>query len=349
MSNSGKAFVTGANGFIGTRLIEALVERGQAVRALSRRPNPHPEPPPGFGCQDAGSLASPLVEWVRGDITDRDSLVRGMEGCSKVYHLAACAKNWARDPEVFYEMNVQAVRNVFDAAAKQGVERVVWTSTMLTFGPTPRGQVHNEESPRTTDRFFADYDRTKTIAEQEALRRAAEGFPVVIVNPARVYGPGHLTEGNSVSFLMDQYDRGQVPFLLNLGVNVCNWVFIDDVVTGHILAMERGRIGQRYILGGENASLKQFFRLVDQVSGRRHFQVPVFRFSALAFAWVQEQRAEWFGTYPQITPGWVRMFLVDWAYSTEKAQRELGYRPTPLADGVKITYEWLQRVRKERA
>jgi nucleoside-diphosphate-sugar epimerase len=158
-----------------------------------------------------------------------------------------------------------------------------------------------------------------------------------------------LTEGNSVSLLIDQYDRGQVPFLLNLGVNVGNWVYIDDVVQGHIQAMEKGRIGHRYILGGENASLKQFFRLVDQVSGKRHFQVPVFRYSALIFAWILKKRAEWFGVYPQISPGWVRMFLADWAYSTEKAQRELGYRPTPLADGLKMTYEWLQRVRKERA
>jgi len=349
MESPGKAFVTGANGFIGTRLIEALVRRGQPVRALSRRPNPRPIPPPGLGWKDGGPLASPLVEWVRGDITDRDSLLRGMEGCTQVYHLAAHAKNWAPDPAIFDEMNIQGMRNVFDAAARQGVQRVVWTSTMLTFGPTPRGLVYDEDSPRSTDRFFADYDRTKTIAEQEALRRAAEGFPVVIVNPARVYGPGHLTEGNSVALLIDQYDRGQVPFLLNLGKNVGNWVFIDDVVQGHLLAMEKGRIGQRYILGGENASLKQFFRLIDQVSGRRHFQVPVFRFSALAFAWFQKKRAEWFGIYPQITPGWVRMFLVDWAYSSEKAQRELGYRPTPLAEGLKITYEWLQRVRKEKA
>jgi farnesol dehydrogenase len=349
MDSSGKAFVTGANGFIGTRLIEALVQRGQPVRALSRRPNPQPDPPPGFGWNDGGPLASPLVEWVRGDITDRDSLVRGMEGCSQVYHLAACAKNWARDPTIFHEMNVQGMRNVFDAAVTRAVQRVVWTSTMLTFGPTPRGQVYDEESPRSTDHFFADYDETKTIAEQEALRRAAEGFPVVIVNPARVYGPGHLTEGNSVSLLIDQYDRGLVPFLLNLGVNVGNWVYIDDVVQGHILAMKKGRIGQRYILGGENASLKRFFRLVDQVSGKRHFQVPVFRYSALIFAWILKKRAEWFGVYPQISPGWVRMFLADWAYSTEKAQRELGYRPTPLAEGLKSTYEWLQKVRKERA
>lgn len=349
MGDSTKAFVTGANGFIGTRLIEALVARGQAVRALSRRPNPQPDPPPGFGWTDGGPLASPLVEWVKGDITDPDSLVRGMEGCTEVYHLAAYAKNWSKDPSVFYEMNVQGMRNVFHAAAQQGVRRVVWTSTMLTFGPTPRGEVFCEESPRITDRYFAEYEETKTIAEQEALARAAEGFPVVIVNPARVYGPGHLTEGNSVALLIDQYDRGLVPVLLNRGVNVGNWVYIDDVVQGHLLAMEKGRIGQRYLLGGENASLRQFFRLVDQVSGKRHFQVPVFHYSALVFAWFLKKRAEWFGIYPQISPGWVRMFLADWAFSTEKAQRELGYRPTPLAEGLRHTYEWLQRVRKERA
>jgi nucleoside-diphosphate-sugar epimerase len=349
MGNSEKAFVTGATGFIGTRLIEALVQRGQAVRALSRHATPRPDPPPGFGWADGGPLASSLVEWVRGDITDRDSLVRGMEGCTQVYHLAAYAKNWARDPKVFYDMNVQGMRNVFDAATRQGIHRVVWTSTMLTLGPSPHGRVWNEDCPRITNRFFAEYDETKTIAEQEALRRADEGEPVVIVNPARVYGPGRLTEGNSVSLLIDQYDRGLVPFLFNLGVNVGNWVYIDDVVQGHILAMEKGRIGQRYTLGGENASLKRFFRLVDQVSGRRHFQIPVFRYSALVFAWLLKKRAEWFGVYPQISPGWVRMFLADWAFSTEKAQRELGYRPTPLADGLRRTYEWLQRVRRERA
>lgn len=349
MGTTGKTFVTGANGFIGTRLIERLVSLGQPVRALSRRSNPQPDPPPGFGWADGGPLASPLVEWVRGDISDRQSLIRGMEGCSQVYHLAAYAKNWARDRSTFYEMNVQGMRNVFDAAAQQGVERVVWTSTILTFGPTPRGQVCDEDRPRLTSRYFAEYDETKSIAEQEALRRAEEGFPVVIVNPARVYGPGHLTEGNSVSLLIDQYDRGLVPFLLNRGVNVGNWVYIDDVVEGHILAMANGRVGQRYVLGGENASLKQFFRLVDQASGKRHFQIPVFRFSALAFAWILRKRAEWFGIYPQISPGWVRMFLADWAFSTAKAQRELGYRPTPLAEGLRRTWEWLERVRKERS
>jgi len=349
MGDSKKAFVTGANGFVGTQLVAALVQRGQAVRALSRRANPRSDPPPGFGWTDGGPLASPLIEWVRGDITDRDSLVRAMEGCAQVYHLAAYAKNWSPNPATFFEMNVQGMRNVFDAAAKQGVERVVWTSTIVTLGPTPPGQVGDEQSPRITSQYFTEYEETKAIAEHEALQRAKDGFPVVVVNPTRLYGPGHLTEGNSVSRLIDEYDRGLAPVLLNFGRNVGNWVYIDDVVAGHILAMEKGRIGERYILGGENASLKEFFRLINLVSGKKHFQVPMARYIPLGFAWLMKKRAEWFGIYPPITPGWVRTFLADWVYSTKKAESELGYHVTPLAEGLLRTYEWLERVRKERS
>jgi len=339
-------FVTGATGFIGTRLVQALTDRGYAVRALTRRPAP--EPPPGFDWPQGGPLRRKQVQLVRGDITDRDSLARAMAGSTHVFHLAAYAKNWARDPETYYELNVRAMLGVFDVARELGVQRVVWTSTQLTLGPTRPGEVADEDTPRSTNRYFTKYEETKTIAEQEALRYAEKGFPVVVVNPSRVYGPGHLTEGNSLSLLIDEYDRGKVPILLNRGVNVGNYVLVDDVVEGHILAMEKGRVGQRYILGGENASLRQFFRLIDEVSGRRHFQVPIFRPGALAFAWFQKKRADWLGVYPQITPGWVRTFLADWACSSDKAQRELGYRPTPLAEGLRLTYEWLQRVREER-
>jgi nucleoside-diphosphate-sugar epimerase len=224
----------------------------------------------------------------------------------------------------------------------------VWTSSIVTLGPTPPGVVADEASPRTTDRCFNDYERTKSIAEAEALQRAEGGLPVVIVNPTRVYGPGHVTEANSVTRLIDDYDRGRMPILLDRGANVGNWVLVDDVVQGHLAAMERGRFGQRYILGGENASLRDFFRAIDRISGRRHFQFPVFRPGALWFAWLQQKRAEWFGVYPKITPGWVRMFLAEWAHSSAKAQRELEYRPTPLEEGLRITYAWLLRVRKER-
>ena len=346
MDGSEKVFVTGATGFIGTRLVQALVERGRRVRALSRRD--HVDPPPGFGRGRPGPLEHELVEIVRGDITDRDSLLRGMEGCERVFHLAAYAKNWARDPRTFYRMNVEGMQNVFDAARQHNVTRVVWTSSIVTFGPTPPGVVGDETMPRVTPKYLTEYEQTKAIAEQEALRRAAEGFPVVIVNPTRVYGPGHLTEGNSLARLIDDYDRGRVPVLLNRGVNVGNYVLVDDVVQGHLLAMERGRIGQRYILGGENATLKEFFRTIDRVSGKTHFQIPLLHVTPLAFAWLQKKRAEWFGVYPAITPGWIRTFLVDWAYRSDKAIRELGYGPTRLEDGVRITYQWLQRVQQEQ-
>lgn len=344
-----KYFVTGGTGFIGLRLIEALVARGQAVRALSRRPALRPEPPPGFAWENGGPLQSPLVEWVPGDITDRSSLQRGMAGCTHVFHLAGYAKNWAPDPAIYHTVNVLGTCNVLDVAAQLGVEGVVWTSTSLTFGPSPPGALTSEDSPRTTARFFTEYERTKAAAEQEALCRAGQGLPVVIVNPTRVYGPGYLTEGNSVTLLIDQYARGRVPFLLNFGRNLGNWVFVDDVVQGHLLAMGKGRIGQRYILGGQNASLGEFFRLVDQISGKRHWQIPLWRGLPLLFAWAQKKRAEWFGIYPQITPDWVRLFTADWAQSSEKARRELGYKPLSLAEGLQRTWQWLERVRSRSA
>jgi nucleoside-diphosphate-sugar epimerase len=238
--------------------------------------------------------------------------------------------------------------HVFDAARRQGLDRVVWTSSIVTLGPTPPGVVGDEEMPRATERCLTEYESSKVVAEREAVRWAGEGFPVVIVNPTRVYGPGHLTEGNSLTRLIDDYDRGRVPVLLNRGVNVGNYVLVDDVVSGHLLAMEHGRIGHRYILGGENASLREFFRTIDRVSGKRHFQVPILHFAPLVFAAFQKLRAEWFGIYPTITPGWVKTFLVDWAYRSDKAVRELGYRPTGLEEGVRRTYEWLQQVRGGR-
>ncbi len=345
MERHAKIFVPGGTGFIGTRLVEALVDRGHSVRALSRRANP--KPPPGFDTT-RGPLDHELVELVRGDISDRDSLVRGMEGCRYVFHLAGYAKNWAPKARMFFDVNVEGTRNVFEAAKELGIERVVWTSTVLALGPTLPGQVADEDTPRSTDRYLTEYEESKVAAEKMASQYAKEGFPVVTVNPTRVFGPGHLTEGNALSLLIDQYDRGLVPVLLNRGVNVANYVLVDDVVQGLILAMEKGRIGERYLLGSENVSLREFFGLIDRVTGKRHFQIPLLTISPLIFAYFLKKRAEWFGIYPRITPGWVRTFVVDWAHSCDKARRELGYRPTPLLEAVRITYEWLQRVREQQ-
>jgi farnesol dehydrogenase len=327
-------FVTGATGFIGTALVAELVRCGNRVRALTR------------AASNREGLALEHISLVKGDILDRTSLERGMAGCSRVIHLAGYARNWARDARSFFAHNVEGTRNVLTAARAAGTERVVVTSTVVTFGPTLPGVVGDETTPRSTTGFFTEYEESKTVAEREALRFAAEGLPVVIVNPTRVYGPGKLTEGNSVSLMIDLYDRGKLPVLLDGGSSVGNYALVDDVVRGHILAMEKGRVGERYILGGENASLRRFFEVVDDVCGRRHRQVPLPRPLALAYAHLEQRRAQWFGSHPRITPGWVATFLQDWAYSCAKAERELGYTCTPLREGVRLTCEWLVRLRK---
>jgi nucleoside-diphosphate-sugar epimerase len=194
---------------------------------------------------------------------------------------------------------------------------------------------------RITPHFLTEYEESKSAAEREALDWVARGGPAVIVNPTRVYGPGKRTEGNSVTLMIDQYQRGRLPVLLNGGVNVGNYAFVDDLVRGYVLAMEKGRVGERYILGGENVSLQGLFALVDEVTGRRHRQMRFPAGAALGFARFERWKAEWLGVYPQITPGWVETFLADWAYSCAKAERELGYTITPLKEGIRATCEWL--------
>ena len=329
-------FVTGATGFIGGKLVGELTRCGHSVHALVRP------------ASSRDRLDGERITTVEGDIRDRDSLLRAMEGCAAVFHLAAYARNWARDPRTFFELNVEGTRNVLGAARAAGVERVVLTSTMVTFGPTPPGVVGDESMPRITSRFFTEYEESKTVAEREALEVASDGLPVVVVNPTRVYGPGKLTEGNSVTVMIDLYDRGRFPVLLAGGVNVANYAFVDDQVRGHILAMGKGRVGERYILGGENVSLRQLFDLVDGVTGKRHLRCSLPVRLAMAYGRLEKRKAEWLGLYPRITPGWVETFLQDWAYSSAKAERELGYTITPLQEGIRLTCEWLHRRRAER-
>ena len=325
-----RIFVTGSTGFIGSRLIGALLDRGHAVRALARPTSDR-------------AVTHERLEWVTGDILDRDSLRAGLADCTQVYHLAAYARNWARERSVFFKVNVNGALNVFAAAREAGVQRIVFTSTVVTFGPTPPGVVGNEDLPRERADCFTDYEASKVAAELEAFRLVAKGVPIVIVNPTRAFGPGKLTEGNSVSQMIALYDRGRFPLLLNGGQDVGNYAFIDDLVAGHIAAMERGRIGERYLLGGENVPLQGLFQLVDELTKRRHRQVRLPAALALLYAGFEEGKARLLGIHPQITPGWVRTFLHDWAYSCAKAERELGYRITPLRDGVQRTLEWLHQ------
>lgn len=277
---------------------------------------------------------------------DTDALRQGMDGCRYVFHLAAYAKNWASDLKTFERINIDGTTNVFMAAKELGVKRIVWTSTIVTFGPTPPGVVGDETMSRTTDRFYTDYERSKFEMERRAECWGKDGLPLVIVNPTRVFGPGRLSESNTVTQLIDMYRKGRVPILFNLGKNIGNYVLVDDVVEGHILAMEKGRIGEKYILGGDNVSLKQLFRTIDTVDGKRRFQLPIFWLVPMLIASILQTGANLFGFYPTFTPGWIRTFLNDWVYTPEKARHELGYSWTSFEQAVRETCRWLDESQK---
>ena len=326
MDSLKKIFVTGSTGFIGSALITQLLKRGFSVRALKR---------------SVPTETQPNLEYIPGDITDKETLRNGMSGCNYVFHLAAYAKNWAPNPQTYARVNIEGTKNVFSVAQELNIERIVWTSTIVTLGPTPPGMVGNEQMTRQTEYCFTEYERTKTVMEREATQWIENGLPLVIVNPTRVFGPGLQSESNSVTKLLDQYRCGSFPFLLNWGRNIGNYGFIDDVVQGHILAMERGRIGERYILGGENITLTELFQMADSVDGKKRFQLKIFWLIPMLVAYYLELQAKCFGIYPSITPGWVRTFLVDWTFSCEKAERELGYNITPFKEAIRQTCQWL--------
>ncbi|MGL4943451.1 MAG: NAD-dependent epimerase/dehydratase family protein [Thermoguttaceae bacterium] len=346
------AFVTGGTGFIGMTLVEFLLGRGYNVKVLART-----VPPPavrGKIVRDAAWRADSPVEvvaanlWehpnvniVAGDIGDVASLESGMAGCDEVYHLAGYAKNWARDATTFHRVNVDGVLNVCNVAQRVGARRVVWTSSIVTLGASLRRPPADEDTPRRSAVFMTEYEEAKYVAEQEVARLVAGGAQVVTVNPTRVYGPGLLSESNSISTILRDYHRNFVVPFPNWGRATGNYVLVDDVARGLWLAMQNGRVGERYILGGDNASYAELFATMDRITGHYPIKFPLLKFGPKIFATALRAWCVRFGGYPFITPGWVETFFADWTHSTAKAERELGYTFTPLTHGLEKTAAWL--------
>lgn len=322
-----KVFITGATGFIGQKLAATLKNTGSEVVALVRDP------------QKAQYLAEKNIQLVKGDLFSTEAMTEGMAGCDEVYHLAAFASVWAKD-DTFEKVNIQGTLNVLNAAQQQGVKKTLVTSTAGVIGPAIDGPV-NEESPRTVD-FFTPYESSKYISEQKIKERVQEGQHIVIVNPTRVYGPGPLNVSNSVTKLVKQYLEGKWKFIPGNGMSTGNYVYVEDVIQGHMKAMEKGRAGERYLLGGEDATYHELFDHIAEIGGQRHklYNMPLG--VMLAFGKLQLFMAEQFGRPPMITPGWVRKYHYEWKVSSEKANKELGYQHTSLRKGLQETINWLK-------
>ena len=250
-----KIFISGATGFIGIQLVKRLLKEGHEVHALYRSES------------KADLIRLPGVALFRGDILDSESLDEAMEGCREAYHTAAFAGVWSKDRQLVYRLNVDGALNVLASAERKKIRRVVLTSTAGILGPSPGEAVH-ESSPAPSS-FFTDYESSKFLLEQKILGRR-EGRPeVVIVNPTRVFGPGYLSESNGVTRMIKQYMEGKWRFIPGNGKSSGNYVHVEDVVSGHLLAMEKGKAGERYVLGGENITYLQFFDYVRKASGVR--------------------------------------------------------------------------------
>ncbi len=324
---SKRIFITGGTGFIGRKLAHKLADEGNEVVALIRSQS------------KAKDLQHERISFVEGDLFNQEALAQGMQSCQQVYHLAAFASVWAKG-DTFAQVNIQGTLNILDAAKQNDVEKVVVTSTAGVIGPAVDGPVH-EETARQVD-FFTDYESTKYESELKIKEYVAKGQHVVIVNPTRVYGPGPLNVSNSVTKLVKQYIEGKWKFMPGDGQSTGNYVFVDDVINGHVLAMEKGRAGERYLLGGEDATYHELFDTIADIGGKKYklYKMPLG--VMLSFAKIQLFMADSFGRQPMITPGWVKKYLYKWSVSSEKAERELGYKITSLKDGVQQTVDWVR-------
>lgn len=322
-------FLTGATGFIGEQLTRTLSAQGVQVRGLVRNPD------------KLNALPDLHLEPVAGTLDDPKSLERGMEGCLEAYHIAALASAWHPDPQAFHQTNVLGTQNFLEAAHQAGIRRVVLTSTAGVMGPTPNGRLVNEAT-NPAPILTTEYERTKRQAEVLAQAFGEKtGLEIVVVNPSRVYGPGQASESAALNKMFQQYAAGKWRIIPGNGNSVGNYVFIDDVVQGHLLAMAHGKPGERYILGGENYSFNQLFALLAELTQRRyrmlHFPLPVM----LGIAHTQQFLADTLKLRPLITPPFVRKYLNDWPLSSQKAEQELGYQITPLPTGLEATLRWL--------
>jgi dihydroflavonol-4-reductase len=315
--------VTGASGFVGWHVARLLLERGYKVRALVRFSSVVPELD---------------VERAEGDLRDRASLDRAASGCSLLFHVAADYRLWSKNPDELYHSNVEGTRNILESARSAGIERIAYTSTVGCIG-VPGGGIGDETQPVSIGMMSGAYKRSKFLAEQVALEYAAAGLPVVIVNPTAPMGD-HDFKPTPTGQIVADFLKGAMPAFIDTGLNV---VDVRDVALGHLLASERGRPGERYILGSENLTLRQILGELADITGRKAPSIQLPYGVAYAAGVITTAMARVTGRPPRAPLDAVRMARKKMWVSHEKAARELGYSPQPARIAMACAVEWFER------
>ena len=315
--------VTGASGFIGWHVARMLVETGHRVRALVR---------PGSQVREIE------VEAVTGDLRDPESLQRAASGCGLVFHVAADYRLWAAHPQELYDSNVGGTRNLLEAARNTGVERVVYTSTVGCIG-VPQNGLGDEASPVSIEDMSGAYKRSKFQAEQAALEFAGNGLPVVIVNPTAPVGDHDVKPTPTGKIVLD-FLKGDMPAFIDTGLNL---VDVRDAAKGHLLAAEKGKPGERYILGCENLTLAEILRRLAELSGRKAPSLRLPYGVAYAAGLASTAWANVTGSEPRVPLDAVRMARKKMFVSHEKAKQELGFNPSAVDGALTRAIEWFSQ------
>ena len=320
--------VTGASGFVGAAVVRALLAEGEHVRALVR------------ASSDRTNLEGLPVEIAIGDITDRSSLDPAIHGCRFVFHVAADYRLWAPDPRPMFAANVDGSLNVVESAAEHVVERLVYTSSVAVLGIHADRTPADETSPVSIADMIGPYKRSKYVAEEAVKRRAAElGLSLVVVNPSTPIGPGDVRPTPTGRIIVDAA-TGRMPAFVDTGLNL---VHVDDVARGHLLALERGVAGERYILGGDDLTLERILALVAKHCGRRPPRIRLPRTSVYPVAVISEIIARITGKEPRVTLDGLRMARKHMYFSSRKANRELGYRWREPEEAIVDALDWFRQ------
>ncbi|MGQ9654713.1 MAG: hopanoid-associated sugar epimerase [Thermodesulfobacteriota bacterium] len=323
-----QVMLTGATGFVGGNLLALLMERGFRVRCLVRGGKLPPLAPDPWD-----------VEVCQGDLRDFESVESCAAGCEVIFHVAADYRLWVPDPHIMFAINVEGTRNVLRAAAKVAVRRVIHTSTVGTLGIPRDGSPGTEETPVGLQDMVSPYKRSKFLAEQEALRAAAEGLDVVVVNPSTPVGAGDVKPTPTGRIITDFLNR-RMPAYVDTGLNL---VHVKDVALGHILAMERGRSGEKYILGNENLTLREILGLLARICGIPAPRVRLPKVPILALAYLNEAVSRWVThKEPRIPLDGVRMAAKRMFFDASKAVRELGMPQTPVRQALEEAVQWFR-------
>ncbi|GAB4852124.1 hypothetical protein Ancab_016314 [Ancistrocladus abbreviatus] len=333
-----KILVTGASGYLGGRLCHALLNQGYSVRAFVRSTSDLSSLP---SCAPGGDTGGSF-ELSYGDVTDYSSLLAACSGCNVIFHSAAVVEPWLPDPSRFFSVNVGGLKNVLQAYKElKTIEKIVYTSSFFALGPTD-GYIADESQVHPEKFFCTVYERSKVEADKIARKAASEGVTIVPVYPGVIYGPGKVTTGNIVANLIIERFNGRLPGYIGCGNDKYSFSHVDDVVEGHIAAMEKGQLGERYLLTGENASFRHVFDIAAILTetSRPWFNIPLWVIEA--YGWVSVLVSRITGKLPLISPPTVSVLRHQWAYSCVKARKELGYNPRSLKEGLVEVLPWLK-------